>query len=932
MIRSSCMIPLLTMVLIGGTARSQEGDKSPAVFGLRTQETEIDKGIEGIGLLYREVFRQAVLLSARESLGLLTRDQALRESLPEEPGTLGCALRVTAPGNLKFTLTSDAEGATKTVWETTMPIPGGRPCSVRPLAPLVEPLSRGALVEALKAAGFSGKATAAAPDEAVPAGVEERLRELTFTEPYAALRELHAACRRSGESPQRLGAIVRAYANLGQLSRGLWNASSKVFAARSLLYAERLRATAPGTRTALWHRAYAYVLLGLPKAGLEDLEAAAALHDSKEEPPPWVDWLDACCKEETPRLMGPRSGPDSPLKRFLAFLTVERCGSSLYELQSAGAVLEASPDCYRAIDAMCSVGGVSNLHTVTLLGPRTLGARIYGRLKGLPSLPGRVSASARGLGAGAPEPQVRTLVWKALLASPEPSEPSWPLLGRLIEETTFMQIVRRGDFMHDTWGVPTGEFVDEVAPLIAEHPCRSLVRSYALDAPRQQKEWAAMMGMLRLSDITEDYQPLASAAWYQEGTASLGRQVWAKMWRHLDATAPDLEWALLHTGKDADQNRRSFTRYLMALHPNSAIGIATSVELDWDSIAPRAGELEKTLGHNPRVLHALGARYIALGRPTDAERCLKAEIGISPSVSASRALAGIYLNQGDEDKWLATLEKALEGSDPGLDHASVRVEIAEHFMKVGKFDKAEPYAAAAAETWAAWAMECAVKCYEGLHHWDKAELWVRRVSERYDGSQLEWFFWCKRHGKGDLRAAEDLARTHLAQIAPRATPEDQEILGIVSALTGDPRQAMASFQKAFEATENPYDGLHVALLAFGLKDTKVRDAALIRVIEKGPVFQNARQIRGLEVPLAKEFRNLLDLGAGAPPNPGAFERILDQAPDSAYRANAAYFVGRFLELQVSPEAAKPFYEDCIKTGQTQKWNYVLSKESLRRSF
>ena len=928
MIRSSSAI-LLALAFLSAPARSQEEAKAPVLFGLRAEETDVARGVEGVGLLYREVLRQAVLLAAREGLGLPTRDQALREPLPEGSATLECHLKISASRVLQWTLTQPAPGGAKTVWEKTLDLPGGAPCCVQPLAPIVEPLSRGPLVEALKQAGFSGKPTAAAPTEPVPAGVEDRLADLTFTEPYAALRELHESSRRMGESPARLGAVVRAYANLGQLSRGLWNASAKVFAARSLLYAQRLLAAAPGTRTALWHRAYAYTMLGLPKAGLDDLEAAAGLQNSKEEPPVWVDWLDACCKGETPRLSGPAAGRDHPLRRFLAYLTVERCGSAAYERRKAEDLLQLSPDCYRVIDALCAVGGIRNLHDATVRGPETLGRRLYGRLKGLPALPSRVKASAGALTSGLSEPQARTLVWKSLLASLEPVEPSWPLLGRLIEETTFMQIVRRGDFMHNQGSVPCDEFVEEVAPLIGDHPCRSLVRSYALDPERQQKEWAAMVDTLRLVDITEDFQPIASAAWYQNSSHQVGRQVWSTIWRHLDFTAPDLEWVLLRADMKEVDARKRFARFLIEINPSSGAAAAEFVTQAWEKIEPRAADLEKSLGHHPKVLHALGERYRELGRVADSERCLKKELEIAPTMDAWRSLAWLYLGQGDERKWQATLDKSLEGEDVGLEHASIRVELAEHFMKLGKYDLAEPYAAAAAETWAGWAMLCARNCYEGLGNWEKAELWQRRISERYDNARLEWLFWCKRHGKGNAEAAEDLAQQFLLDIKTKATPVDDEKLAIISALCNKPRRALGAFQKSFEATDNPYDGLHVALLAMALKDENTRDAALLRVIEKGKAYQVANDTRGLEVLLAKEFRDLLALGAGAPPNPGLFERLLEKAPDAGVRANAAYFVGRFLEVHLSPLEAKPFYQECIQTGQTEKWNYLLSKEALR---
>ncbi len=80
--------------------------------------------------------------------------------------------------------------------------------------------------------------------------------------------------RTSGESQQALGALVRGYANLGQLTRFLWNASHEDFAARSLLYAERMVAAHPGSADALRHQGYARAMAGMHALALADLDAA----------------------------------------------------------------------------------------------------------------------------------------------------------------------------------------------------------------------------------------------------------------------------------------------------------------------------------------------------------------------------------------------------------------------------------------------------------------------------------------------------------------------------------------------------------------------------------------------------------------------------------------------------------------------------------
>ncbi len=105
------------------------------------------------------------------------------------------------------------------------------------------------------------------------------LRELNFFSQFSAIRQLHAIARSSGESPQMLGALVRGYANLGQLTNFHWNATHKVCKARALLYAQRLVRLDHASASALWHRAYAEALVGLHTAALADLKAARELAD-----------------------------------------------------------------------------------------------------------------------------------------------------------------------------------------------------------------------------------------------------------------------------------------------------------------------------------------------------------------------------------------------------------------------------------------------------------------------------------------------------------------------------------------------------------------------------------------------------------------------------------------------------------------------------
>jgi RimJ/RimL family protein N-acetyltransferase len=103
-----------------------------------------------------------------------------------------------------------------------------------------------------------------------------------------------------------------------------------------------------------------------------------------------------------------------------------------------------------------------------------------------------------------------------------------------------------------------------------------------------------------------------------------------------------------------------------------------------------------------------------------------------------------------------------------LNHATVNVQLANHFMKLKQWEKAEHYAEAAARSGAEWAMTCAQRCAEGREDWTAAESYARQASERYpEGGWATWFLFCKRTGHGDLQSARELAQQCLQPIDKR---------------------------------------------------------------------------------------------------------------------------------------------------------------------
>ncbi len=122
-------------------------------------------------------------------------------------------------------------------------------------------------------------------------------------------------------------------------------------------------------------------------------------------------------------------------------------------------------------------------------------------------------------------------------------------------------------------------------------------------------------------------------------------------------------------------------------------------------------------------------------------------------------------------------EKSLEQEDYGLDHAEVNQRIALHFMDTGRYDRAEPYARASAQSGAEWALDIAAECLEGLGKWDEAEEMTRDAALRY-GHPLNWYAWCVETGHGHLVDASRLMEQYVAGASGLHDPEGSRILAV----------------------------------------------------------------------------------------------------------------------------------------------------------
>lgn len=936
--QSAVVLLIFISAIVSANATAADATRQKLLLPLESHEPDVTDGADA-GLLVREIMRQAVLIAARDGLALETRDATLREPFPKDAAPVDIRTFADTARFFRIELHRSDGGGSVLNWAKEWNMSPGKYAfkfdekhySVMDDANFVEqvePLSRGEIVDALKRLGFDGAPIRSNPAAQVPDSVEELLRDMSVVAQYEAVRKLHAAMRSTGESPALLGALARGYANLGQLTSYYWNATPKVFWARSMLYAQRMVAESSQSPRALWTRAYARGICGLHAPALDDLAAARrAAEAANSQPPDWVEPLDAYCRYDTGKLakLGVAGAKFSPLAMFLCFLTVERCGSQSVVIEIGKAALDANPMCLRIMDEMNSAAGVSYGHVLSGMGTQMLGVALEARLGELPGLPEAVRAAIPNRQADAwtaPATQANLASRLIEAGGADDGEPSWAALGRMLQEENFSNVRRRAQFLCNGLGVEVADYLNESAPLIAEHPYRAYLQSLNLKRSDGLGPIQQMLKGMRLTDAE----------------MKMGDMSWRPGW--INATRPDgsrpLDDMLKHSDGTAFDERDAYTKArlegmlgpLRLISPHCPTVIAATIEHNWKSIEAEAENLERVHGSHPTISAALAKKYIELNRPVDAERNLKRYLSRAPDEWAYQSLADIYLNQGDEAKWLATLEESLTKEDYGLSHASVRVSIARHFMSEKQFAKAEPYAAAAAESWAAWAMQCARECYEGLGDWKSAELWMRREVERYENSPFNWYFWCQRTGHGSLPEARNGVEAFLA------ATNIQNVTGNAAAfyiLEGRGREARDLLQSQFQRTSNPWQAVHLALLLDEAGDAAGRDAMLKAAAESpfkrwlppGQVDADTPAIRQM----ASDWQSLLALGLNEKTE---LKEFASHVPGAQSAGDVEYFWGKFLALHGQPAVAEKWWRHCVASPKQFTISRTLSAAALRK--
>ena len=885
------------------------------------------------GILKRELIRQALLIAAQDELHVSTLDPSIGNEIPlsDTPATFPFAVQIKSntvpqaaangrPNRVRPDLNVVIELSRKVIdgpaFQWTSPefvIPAEK--QIETMAIQMEWLSRGPFVDAWKKAGYK-KGDGPTSQPLSPVTLEDHMDVVSQ---FGLLRAYHSQIRNSGESAEALGGLVRAYANLGNLTDFYWSSLSKTFKARGLLYAQRLIVRAGDSPYTLSHRAYALALAGRHGTALEAVQSAKGA--SGTVAPDWLKVIDAYCSYDLESL-DETQGENRELALYLRMRMVEPDSISSPEaLERIQQFAELNPASSRPREMLGETEALGLHRQLTESGYRSLWPAVYRRLASLSDLPPGAKKIADAESKFNPLRFHREFSARAQMIaelSQAESNPansplaSWRVLAEILKDESFVQAYRILHVQYNMLGMNADLTLETLKPLFREHRFGQFLESFTSNRQLSVEKLTEFVNSFDQALCDMPGQPIA---WetarknlhnLHQRAGALGAQ---------DDLCEDI--VRLRMVVLSEFNSKRF----LEISPSRPWGIAYMIEHYWHDIGQKADELETKYVAYPSVMIALATKYESVRQFTDAKRCLKKSIENSPTAAAYKSLAKIYKTEENLDAWQETLEQALELPSFGLDDAVIQVEIADALMRKGEWQKAEPFAMSAAGSGSAWGLKTGARCAEGLGKWDQAEELIQAASLRYSEQSADWYFWCIRTGRGNVQAAQKVADSYCSRLAPPLNHDQYRSLAVWNMIRGNLPEARIAFENASNHRD-PATAIYAAVIADGLGQTEVRDA-LLRQFSEGLMAHYecfadfANLMRGV---LSGEERGRW--------NPNELERlaVIASEKDVAY---LYFFAALFLSNHGQMEHVNEYRQCAATVFNVQRFTCILANHTLR---
>jgi len=794
------------------------------------------------GLLVRELARQSFLIAAREELGIFTLDQTLRENSRRNKSELQLLLTV-APkldGNCDLKITQIGETDNPEVWSRSIKFRADSENTYVTLIPQFEAFSQGEFVELLQQLGVAKiasnkKSLVGSPNPKDLQEIDQLLQEVDLFSQFLAVRRLHKLILKVGESPELLGLLVNGYANMGLLTECTWSADSRVFRARSLIYAQRLREKYDDYLFSRWHWSYAQAIAGIHFTAIEQLKDPIPEQDEDFQLPSlpaWGDLVSPYCHFDTETLESLADGGNR-WARYLRLWALYTSGEERQIDSSAEAILADCPEAFNSYTLL----GQGSIGTMHLAGRASIQAMMQScsmRWSESQDLP----AAVRQAALTPPTRKSPLAAWgkviETLRQEKDQSELSWQMLANLLEDTATMvaaaniQMARSGSQEHSM-----APYVDMFWPAIKDHPHAGYFESRRYTTKNEHRQIHEACQSLRFEDPSLWLGDHTYSVWGIKN--SKGERVGYDGFygASRDFTATGIMLANMRQNIP-DERREMYARELHKVSPRSPMALIGEInfrrknagEVDPDEIVM----WKELAGQSAKSWYELGRLYVARQEYEESYDCFQSSFELSPEHSTAREWAWAYEYAKDLEQVVPTLKLYLEEEDFGLGHSNTHYEIARFYLRHEKPEEAKPHALEAAQSWSARGLSIAGIASERLQLTEEADQWFQKLSSSYPSSSgLNWYLWRRRSGNPDITEARELA---LRQLGAKELQECSSSGWWPLAyylMESDSKRALKLTKLRIKSEPGLYSESHLLALALEEENESLADQTLARM-------------------------------------------------------------------------------------------------------
>jgi tetratricopeptide (TPR) repeat protein len=897
------------------------------------------------GLLLRELQRQAVLLAAREELGLATRDAVLGEPGGRGAVTLRAQTRVWRGSRAELRL-SVAKATADRPW-VSFPISDDPLVDYPAFITACEAASRGPYLDALRAVvGTGRRPTAWADGPADPMAVTLLGRMDVFSQ-LLAVRRIHAQLRSAGASVDRLSALVRGYADLGELTGDDWSADCRAYAARSLLYAERLVAHEHGSAPSLYARAYAEGMADLSAAALADLDGGARAGPAGR-PPVWAAVLRAYCRRDLPATAGELAAGPADVRSLAGFLSAIASFDDHPTADIARATLDAlavDPGPLVLMTAVATVDDplLSKLHE-SAVGILTVLARE--QLRG-PSLPPDVAAALAAVEPsaddGSPDfaglARLRDALRQASQGD-DPSEPSWAAVGSLVEQQAFLAVVTRAASLRQA-GDPaeTAKYVAAAGPVLQAHPWGPYVEAMAVDGAANPRALRQRVDGVPAAAVGPWADRAAEDLTLDDATEKLLARRWGRPAHVLsDPTVGDYSpgMATEQAARDCGGDLAGYLGRVRRTDPHTALLTAAWMEAvgperaaaDDSLFEPAVAQVEAEFADRPTVV-ARAADWCQARGQFDRELALLRGIdAVEPTPAVCERLARVARRAGHPEAAVAYCVRSARlaggNTDDADDGATRLVQLAAaDLIADGHLDEAMAFLHRGGGPSDARGLGLMARCDERMGRLDEAESCLRQASAVAPMTVVQYALWARRLGRataGDVHAKAVATVAQPGGPAPGVTM--RQAAYYLATADGQPGPALDVLRQAWEKGQlsDATDLGRLAAAAAGAGDAGLARKAIDAA--RGPAADEEGR------PFGHAFAALAD----APTTAGvaAFDRWCDRQLDDE-RAVAWHAVaGQYLLATGHPAEARSELAIVLASPAHEQADYFIAWQAMKR--